>query len=68
MSLWRDTLLKTVAVVLPDISKYPAMEHIERGESTPLKGLIESLVVTFGFGIPLIVLSYVFLKNKEVAP
>jgi hypothetical protein len=44
------------------------MEHIERGESTPLARLIESLVVTFGFGIPLIVLSYVFLKNKEVAP
>jgi ABC-type transport system involved in multi-copper enzyme maturation permease subunit len=63
-----STFLKTVAVVLPDISKFPAMEHIERGESTPLSKMIESLVVTFGFGVPLIVLSYVFLKNKEVAP
>jgi hypothetical protein len=24
--------------------------------------------VTFGFGIPLVVLAYVLLRNKEVAP
>jgi hypothetical protein len=30
--------------------------------------LLDSARVLFGFGIPLLLLSYVFLKNKEVAP
>jgi hypothetical protein len=30
--------------------------------------LKDALLVTLGFGVPLVFLAYVFLKNKEVAP
>jgi hypothetical protein len=60
--------LTAVSTVLPDISKFAAVEDIERGVSIPWLKLRESLMVTFGFGLPLVLLSYVFLKNKEVAP
>ena len=44
------------------------MEDIERGVSIPWIKMKDALLVTFGFGLPLVLLSYVFLKNKEVAP
>ena len=36
--------------------------------SIPPSQIIEALAVTLGFGLPLVLLAYVFLKNKEVAP
>jgi hypothetical protein len=61
-------LLNAVSSVLPDISRYAALEDIEQGISISPARLGEAAAVTFGFGIPLVVLAYVFLKNKEVAP
>jgi ABC-type transport system involved in multi-copper enzyme maturation permease subunit len=60
--------LKAFANVLPDISRYAATEDIERGVTIPAVKLREAAAVTFGFGIPLVVLAYVLLRNKEVAP
>jgi hypothetical protein len=60
--------LNFISTVLPDINKYPAVEDIERGISIPAAKMIDALAVTLGFGVPLVLLAYVFLKNKEVAP
>jgi hypothetical protein len=60
--------LKAFATVLPDISQYAATEDIERGITIPAFKLRDAAAVTFGFGIPLVVLAYVLLRNKEVAP
>ncbi|HEV2296304.1 MAG TPA: hypothetical protein VGR35_20850 [Tepidisphaeraceae bacterium] len=63
-----STALKGFATVLPDISQYAATEDIERGITIPYAKLRDAAMVTFGFGIPLVVLAYVLLRNKEVAP
>ena len=63
-----STALKAFATVLPDISQYSATEDIERGITIPAVRLRDAATVTFGFGIPLVVLAYVLLRNKEVAP
>ena len=63
-----STALKAFATVLPDISQYSATEDIERGITIPVVRLRDAATVTFGFGIPLVVLAYVLLRNKEVAP
>lgn len=60
--------LTAVSHVLPDISKFSATEDVERGVVVPTARLVESSAVVFGFGLPMIVLAYIFLKNKEVAP
>jgi len=62
------TALKAFATILPDIGQYPATEDIERGITIPAAKLQSAAMVTFGFGIPLVVLAYVLLRNKEVAP
>ncbi|MGE5611437.1 MAG: hypothetical protein ACM359_19465 [Bacillota bacterium] len=62
-------LLRTVSTVLPDISKFSALQDIQQGLSiSPTEVLLPSLLVLLAFGLPLAVLSYVFLKYKEVAP
>jgi hypothetical protein len=61
-------LLRTVSIVLPDVSKFPVFEDISRGVSIPISHLLGALTVLFCYGLPMIVLSFVILKNKEVAP
>jgi hypothetical protein len=61
-------LLNTVSMVLPDISRFSALEDIERGVAVPMVRIRDSLAVLALFGLPMLVLSYVFLRNKEVAP
>jgi hypothetical protein len=63
-----SSFLNFISTVLPDISQYAAVEDIERGVSIPTVKLQDSLAVTLGFDLPLVMLAYVFLKNKEVAP
>jgi hypothetical protein len=66
-----DRMVKTlgiVASVLPDISQFSAMEHMQRGMAMPLNALLAPLWVVLIFGLPLLVLAYVFFKYKEVAP
>jgi len=61
-------MLRVVSSVLPDVSKFPVMEDIERGISIPAARIGEALGVLACYGLPLLVLSFVILKNKEVAP
>ena len=66
-----DALVKMmglVASVLPDVSQFSALEDIQQGVAVPPATLLASAQEALGFGIPLIVLAYVFLKYKEVAP
>jgi hypothetical protein len=44
------------------------IEDIERNVSIPAERLEEALGVLLTFGLPLLMLSYLILKNKEVAP
>ena len=60
--------LTTVSVVLPDINRFSATDEIEQGINISFFTLANAFVIMLGFGIPLTVLAYVFLKNKEVAP
>lgn len=66
-----DTLshvLRVVSNFLPDLSKFPVSDEIERGIAVPLASLLQSLGVLACYGLPLLVLSYVIMRNKEVAP
>jgi hypothetical protein len=54
--------------VLPDISKFAAVEDIERGVTISMDRIRDPLLVLLTFGLPLLVISYVILRNKEVAP
>lgn len=61
-------MLSRVSSVLPDIGQFAAIEDIQRGLAIRPATLLASLQVTLGFGIPLLILSYLLLKYKEVAP
>ncbi len=63
-----SSLTRMVAVVLPDISRFAAMSDIEQGVAISPQRIIEALVVLLVFGLPILSLSYVFFRNKEVAP
>jgi len=66
-----DTLargLNLLANVLPDTSRFDAIEDIEQGVSISGDRLMEALTVLGGFGAPAIVLAYLILRGKEVAP
>jgi hypothetical protein len=66
-----DVLVKTMGIVssvLPDVSQFAALEDIQQGVAVSRETLLASLRVALGFGIPLLVLAYIFLKYKEVAP
>jgi hypothetical protein len=67
-----DALVQTLrafASFLPDLTRFAVVEDIQRGMVVSTGGVLwPSLMMTLGFGIPLLVLSYVFLKYKEVAP
>jgi ABC-type transport system involved in multi-copper enzyme maturation permease subunit len=66
-----DSLAKMLTVisgVLPDLSKFPVMDDITRGVSIPPGHLLESISVLIYYALPMLVLSFIILKNKEVAP
>ena len=60
--------LNFIAQFLPDISKFPATEDIERGISMPPEKVAGAAWVLLGYGVPVTLLAYVILRNKEVAP
>jgi ABC-type transport system involved in multi-copper enzyme maturation permease subunit len=60
--------LNLLANVLPDTSRFDAIEDIEQGVSISGDRLMGALTVLGGFGAPAIVLAYLILRNKEVAP
>lgn len=57
-----------ITSVLPDISTFGIIEQIERGSTIAWSQFLDPLTVLGLFGLPLIALAYVFLRNKEVAP
>ena len=61
-------MLQTISKFLPDVSQFPVTEYIENGVSIPLARIGGALGVLFCYGLPLLVLSYVIMRNKEVAP
>jgi ABC-type transport system involved in multi-copper enzyme maturation permease subunit len=63
-----SALLRYTAAVLPDISKFPVVEDIERGVAIPAVKVGGALSVVFCYGLPMLVFSYVILRRKEVAP
>jgi hypothetical protein len=61
-------MLNLLSHVLPDTSRFDAIEDIEQGISISLDTLLGAASVLAGFGISAIVLAYVILLGKEVAP
>jgi ABC-type transport system involved in multi-copper enzyme maturation permease subunit len=61
-------MLNILTKVLPDITQFSALEDIERGVFLPMSRMTDGLAVIGAFGVPLTVMAYVFLRNKEVAP
>jgi hypothetical protein len=61
-------MLTAVSTVLPDVSKFPVMDDITRGVSIPPREMLDSLAVLAYYALPMLVLSFIILKNKEVAP
>lgn len=59
--------LQELSAILPDIEQFPAIEDIERGITISPGRLGGGLGVLLSFGLPMLTLSYVFLRNKEVA-
>jgi hypothetical protein len=63
-----SNMLDAFSHFLPDIGQFSAIEDIQRGVNIAPRTLLDSLEVIGLFGLPMIVLGYVFLKRKEVAP
>lgn len=63
-----NKLLNIVAKVLPDLDQFRVTEDIERGVTIPFKSLTDPLGVILAFGLPMLILAYVLLRKKEVAP
>jgi hypothetical protein len=61
-------LLRTIAPALPDVNQFPVMEDLDRGVSIPMAKLLRSMLELIVYGVPLVLLTYFFLRNKEVAP
>ena len=61
-------ILNHLSKFLPDITQFASSEHIEAGIAVPRSVIKSSLYVSILFGIPMLLLSYIFLKYKEVAP
>jgi len=61
-------ILRNGVRILPDISQFPAFEDVERGVDIKGAKLRGALTETFGYGIPILLLTYLILKRKEVAP
>ena len=60
--------LEAVSAFLPDVSRFQATADIERGVSVPLSRFSAGGWVLLGYGIPIVILAYLILKRKEVAP
>jgi ABC-type transport system involved in multi-copper enzyme maturation permease subunit len=60
--------LVLMSSILPDISQFSATEDIEKGVTISARRMTDALTVLVGFGLPMLALSYVLLRNKEVAP
>jgi hypothetical protein len=60
--------LTVVSAFLPEISRFEATADIERGISVPASRFASAGLVLLGYGVPMVILAYLILKRKEVAP
>ncbi len=63
-----NKLLTLAGKVLPDLDQFRVTEDIERGVTIPWHNLFDPLLVLLTFGTLLLILAYIFLRQKEVAP
>jgi hypothetical protein len=63
-----STVLRTVGPVLPDVSKFPVFEDVDRGVSMPAGKLWRAAREVLVYGVPLVLLTYCVFRRKEVAP
>jgi hypothetical protein len=66
-----DRLSKALTIfadALPDTSQFDAIGDIEQGVSISMDKFLDALLVLAGFGAPAIVVAYVIMCGKEVAP
>lgn len=61
-------LLNLAGKVLPDLDQFRVTDDIERGVTIPWHDLFDPLLVLLTFGTLLLILAYIFLRQKEVAP
>ena len=54
--------------VLPDIDQFAAIDDIQKGSIISSQTLLDAGEVLLVFGLPLGVLAFLIIKNKEVAP
>lgn len=59
--------LHAVSAVLPDISKFAAIDDISRGVNISASTFAGAAIVLLAFGLPLVALAYARLRSKEVA-
>ena len=62
------SLTRNMAAFLPDISRFAAMDDLSLGSEMPWGRLAAPLIILVLFGLQIVALSYVFFRNKEVAP
>ncbi|MDB5294925.1 MAG: hypothetical protein JWO31_908 [Phycisphaerales bacterium] len=63
-----SAVLRNVAPVLPNVDRFPVLEDIDRGVSIPATKVLRALRELLVYGVPLVLLTYLVLRNKEVAP
>lgn len=63
-----NKLMHQLAEVLPDIGPYSSTDQLEQGRSLTPDAVIVPLASTAVFALPMLVLAFVFLRYKEVAP
>ena len=61
-------MLNVVSQFLPNIDLFSTGDQIEHGLSIQPSALLAGATVLILFGLPLLTMSYVILRNKEVAP
>ncbi len=60
--------LRVLAVILPDVSRFPATDNLERGISMPLSVLGDAGEALLIYGLSVTIAGYIILRYKEVAP
>jgi hypothetical protein len=56
------------SLILPDTSTFDAVGSIQEGVGVSNDEFLQALEVVAGFGLPAIVIAYLILRGKEVAP
>jgi hypothetical protein len=61
-------LLNLIANFLPDVNAFSTVDRLERMSAVGGEQMLSAMIVLVFFGLPMLTLAYVFLRNKEVAP